>query len=41
MIPSDLIVLLVLLAGIIFSIGRKKLTLPAALTGADPRLAGL
>ena len=34
MIPSDLIVLLVLLAGIIFSIGRKKLTLPAALTGA-------
>lgn len=34
MIPPDLIVLLILLAGIIFSIGRKKLTLPAALTGA-------
>lgn len=34
MIPSDLIVPLILLAGIIFSIGRKKLTLPAALTGA-------
>jgi uncharacterized protein (TIGR00297 family) len=34
MISSDLIVLLVLLAGIIFSISRKKLTLPAALTGA-------
>ena len=34
MIPPDLIVLLVLLAGIVFSIGRKKLTVPAALTGA-------
>jgi len=34
MIAPDLIVLLVLLAGIIFSVGRKKLTLPAALTGA-------
>jgi uncharacterized protein (TIGR00297 family) len=31
---SDIIVLAVLLAGILFSIGRKKLTLPAALTGA-------
>ncbi len=30
----DLIVLLILLAGIIFSISRKKLTIPAALTGA-------
>jgi uncharacterized protein (TIGR00297 family) len=34
MIAPDLIVLLILLAGIIFSVGRKKLTLPAALTGA-------
>ena len=34
MIPPDLIVLLVLLAGIVFSIDRKKLTVPAALTGA-------
>jgi uncharacterized protein (TIGR00297 family) len=34
MISPDFIVLLVLLAGIIFSIGRKKLTVPAALTGA-------
>ena len=34
MIAPDLIVLPVLLAGIIFSAGRKKLTLPAALTGA-------
>jgi uncharacterized protein (TIGR00297 family) len=34
MIAPDFIVLLILLAGIIFSIGRKKLTLPAALTGA-------
>jgi hypothetical protein len=30
----DIIVLAVLLAGILFSIGRKKLTVPAALTGA-------
>jgi uncharacterized protein (TIGR00297 family) len=34
MIPPDLLVLLILLAGIIFSLGRKRLTLPAALTGA-------
>ena len=31
---SDGIVLCVLLAGLVFSIGRKKLTVPAALTGA-------
>src|SRR5580692_10506717 len=31
---SDVIVLAILLAGILFSIGRRKLTIPAALTGA-------
>ncbi|HET6256770.1 MAG TPA: DUF92 domain-containing protein [Puia sp.] len=31
---SDWIVLVILLAGLLFSIGRRKLTVPAALTGA-------
>jgi len=34
MTTSDLIVPGILLAGVIFSIGRKRLTVPAALTGA-------
>ena len=32
--PGDIVVLSILSAGLLFSIGRKKLTTPAALTGA-------